>query len=61
MGMGEGKIMRLQRIMASTYVFVRYLSIFYLSVTLVTFFIKCTENTVVKKVVIMFTETISRK
>lgn len=61
MGMGEGEIMKLQRIMASTYVFVRYLSIFYLSVTLVTFFIKCTENTVVKKVVIMFTETISRK
>lgn len=56
MGMGEGEIMRLQRIMASTYIFVRYLSIFYLSVTLVG-----TGDTVVKKVVIMFTETISRK
>lgn len=56
MGMGGGEITRLQRMMASTYVFVKYLSIFYLSVTLVG-----TGDTVVKKVVIMLTETISKK
>lgn len=53
--MGGGEIMELQRTMASTYVFVKYLGVFCLSFTLVG-----TEDTVVKKMDTMFSETISK-
>lgn len=42
--------------MASTYIFIKYLGVFSLSVILVG-----TVDTVVKKVSIMFSETISKK